>query len=526
MAEAAASPPGPGLDVGLGYATRAGRWVVAATVLGSGMASLDATVVAIALPTIGRQFGTGLADLQWVVTAYALTLAGLLLVGGGLGDRYGRRSVFVLGAVWFALASLACGLAPSAAVLILARAFQGAGAALLTPGSLAILQATFAPEDRSKAIGAWSGFGGVATAVGPFLGGWLISAVSWRLIFFINLPVAAAVVAISARHVPESRNPTAAGRLDGAGAALVTCGLVGVVFGLIEGPGWGWGAPLTVVSVAGGAVLLAAFLVVEARQKHPMLPLALFRARQFSAANAVTFAVYGALGGALFLLPIQLQQVSRYSPLEAGSALLPITALMLALSARSGALAARIGPRLQMTAGPLVAAAGLALLSRLDASGSYLGQVLPAVAVFGLGLAVTVAPLTAAVLAAAPAHHSGIASAVNNGVARLAGLIAVAVLPVLVGITGSTYRHPDAFAAGFHLAAWITAAACAAGGVLAFLTIRDPTPPPPADQELHCALDAPPLRSARSSRVGNPARPGLARTARPRPSRPDRPPGT
>lgn len=498
MAEVGAGASGPVPEVGLSYASARGRWVVAATVLGSGMAGLDATVVGIALPTIGRQFGTGLADLQWVVTAYSLTLAGLLLVGGELGDRYGRRRVFVVGAVWFALASLACGLAPSAPTLILARALQGVGAALLTPGSLAILQATFSPKERSKAIGAWSGLGGVATAVGPFLGGWLISAVSWRLIFFINLPVAALVVAISARHVPESRDPTVTGRLDLGGAALVTFGLVGLVFGLIEGPGQGWGAPLTLVPLIGGAALLAAFVVVEDRLEHPMLPLSVFGSRQFSAANAVTFVVYAALGGALFLLPIQLQQVSHYSPLGAGAALLPVTAVMLALSARSGALAARIGPRLQMSAGPVVAAAGLALLARLDASGDYLTQVLPAVTVFGLGLAITVAPLTAAVLAAAPAEHSGLASAVNNGVARLAGLIAVAVLPVVAGITGAAYRHPASFTAGFRLAVWVAAGACAAGGVLAALTIRNPSAPPEPrptpEGEVHCALDAPPLR--------------------------------
>ncbi|MGH9114374.1 MAG: DHA2 family efflux MFS transporter permease subunit [Acidimicrobiales bacterium] len=460
------------------------------------MAGLDATVVGIALPTVGRQFHTGLADLQWVVTAYTLTLAALLLVGGGLGDRYGRRKVFVIGTVWFALASLACAVAPSAPALIAARAFQGVGAALLTPGSLAILEASFAPDDRSKAIGAWSGLGGIATAVGPFLGGWLISAVSWRLIFFINLPLAVAVVAISARHVPDSRDPTATGRLDRAGAALVTGGLVGLVYGLIEGPALGWSAPSTLAALIGGAVLLAAFVVVEGREHSPMLPPALFASAQFSAANVVTFVVYGGLGGALFLLPIELQQVAGYSPLAAGAALLPVTALMLALSSRSGALASRIGPRAQMSVGPVVVAAGLALLARIGTGGNYLGDVLPAVAVFGFGLAVTVAPLTATVLAAAPGEHTGVASAVNNDVARTAGLIAVAVLPVLAGITGTSYLHAARFDHGFAIAVNIAAGACAIGGALAAITIRNPPQPPTTglDREVHCALDAPPLR--------------------------------
>lgn len=476
-------------------ATGTGRWIVVATVLGSGMAGLDATVVGIALPTIGEQFHTELAALQWVVTAYTLSLAGLLLLGGSLGDRYGRRRVFVIGVVWFAAASLACGLAPNAPALIAARALQGVGAALLTPGSLAILQASFAPEDRSKAIGAWSGLGGVATAIGPFLGGWLIGAVSWRLIFFINLPLAAAVIAISVRHVPESKDPAAAGRMDLPGAALITLGLIGIVYGLIEGPGFGWTSPATVASLVAGAALLVGFVVFEAHVEHPMLPLGIFRSVAFSGTNAVTFLVYGALGGALFLLPIDLQQVVGYSPLAAGTALLPVTVIMLVLSARSGALAARIGPRLQMTVGPLVVAAGLALLARITATGSYVGEVLPAVSVFGFGLAVTVAPLTATVLAAAPIERAGIASAVNNDVARAAALIAVAVLPVAAGITGDSYLHPAQFSSGFHTAVLLAALGCALGGLLAFLTVRNPKRPAAHGRsDSHCALDAPPLQ--------------------------------
>ncbi len=348
---------------GLLYRSRTGRWVLAATVLGSGVAALDATVVGIALPAIGRDFHASVASMQWVVDGYTLPLAGLLLLGGALGDVHGRRKVFVIGVVWFALASLACGLAPNVAFLITSRALQGVGAALLTPGSLAILQASFAPDDRSKAIGAWSGLGGVATAIGPFLGGWLIGAVSWRLVFFINLPIAAAVVAISVRHVPESRAPGPPQPLDVSGAVTISLALAGLTYGLIAASGDGWASPQVLTSLLLGAAMLAAFCVVETRGSHPMLPLAIFKTRQFSAANAVTFVVYGALGGALFLVPVVLQEVSGYSALAAGTAMLPLTAIMLALSARSAALSAKIGPRLQMSVGPLVIAAGHFLAS-------------------------------------------------------------------------------------------------------------------------------------------------------------------
>ena len=477
----------------LRYGSAAGRWVLVATVLGSGIAALDATVVGIALPAIGEDFGADVASLQWVVTAYTLTLAGLLLLGGTLGDKYGRRRVFSIGVVWFALASVLCGVAPSSEVLILARALQGIGAALLTPGSLAILQASFRSDDRSKAIGAWSGLGGLATAIGPFLGGWLITAVSWRLVFFINVPLAVAVVAIAARHVPESRDATT-GPVDRTGATAVTAGLVGLTYGLIEGPSRGWSSAVVVASLVAGVVLLALFVVIERTSDHPMLPLSVFRSRQFSAANGVTFIVYAALGGVLFLLPVVLQVVAGYSPLLAGSALLPVTAIMLGLSARSGALATRIGPRLQMTVGPVVIAAGLALLLRVEPDADYVTQVLPAMLVFGLGLAINVAPLTSTVLAAAPAEHAGVASAINNDVARTGGLIAVAVLPVLAGITGETFGHPSALLAGFHSAVVIASVACVLGGILAWITIRNPAlPVAPSEGVRHCALEAAPL---------------------------------
>ncbi len=458
---------------GLAYTSRPGRWTLAATVLGSAIASIDATVVGIALPAIGRDFGASMETLQWVVTAYTLTLAGLLLVAGSLGDRMGRRRIFLVGVVWFTVASLLCGLAPTAGLLVAGRALQGVGAALLTPGSLAILQASFRPRDRSRAIGAWSGLGGVAIAVGPFLGGWLVQAGSWRLIFAINVPVAAAVL-VAARHVPESRAEDETGPLDIVGAVLVTLGLVGLTYGLIEGPSMGWGATPVVVALVAGVVLLVAFVGWEARTTAPMLPLSMFASRQFTATNAVTFVVYGALGGALFLLPIQLQQVAGYSPLASGVALLPVPVIMLLLSARSGALAARIGPRLQMSVGPIIVGFGLALLVLVGPDAPYVTTVLPGVVVFALGLAATVAPLTSTALSSAPAQHSGMASAVNNDVARAAGLIAVAVLPAAAGITGDVYLQPEQFSQGFHTAVLIAGGLCIVGGLLAAVTITNP----------------------------------------------------
>jgi EmrB/QacA subfamily drug resistance transporter len=472
--------------------------VLLVTVLGSAMASIDATVVGIALPAIGRDFGATLTALQWVVTSYTLTLAGLLLFAGTLGDRYGRKRIFLTGVVWFALASLLCGIAPDTTVLIAARAVQGIGAALLTPGSLAIIEASFRPSDRGKAIGAWSGLSGVATAIGPFLGGWLVQAVSWRLIFAINVPVAAMIIAAGIRHVPESRDPELTGRVDATGGGLVSLGLIGVTYGLMEGPADGWIRPAPLASMIAGVLLLAAFVARERRARMPMLPLSLFTSAQFTAANMVTFVVYAALGGALFLLPVELQQVSGYTALQAGISLLPVTAIMLALSARSGALAERIGPRLQMSIGPVVIAIGLALFTRIGYSGNYLTEVLPAVVVFGLGLAINVAPLTSTVLAAVPASYAGIASAVNNDVARAGGLIAVAVLPAAAGLTGTAYLHAARFSAGFGTASLISAGLCLAGGALAAATIRNPTPQPrPAPRQLvYCALAAPASRGA------------------------------
>ena len=481
----------------LSYGTARGRWVLAATVLGSGIASLDATVVGIALPSINRSFGGGVGTLQWVITGYSLTLAAFLLLGGNLGDRLGRRRIFSIGIVWFAVASALCGVAPTAGLLIAARVLQGVGGALLTPGSLAILQASFRPDDRSRAIGAWSGLSGVATAAGPLIGGYLLAVASWRWIFYINVPVAVFVLIVTARHVPESSDPTTTGRVDYAGAALAVTFLAGVTYALIEGPTRGWSSPLVMTGIVLAALSGPAFLWLEHREKNPMLPLNLFRSLQFSGANAVTFVVYGALGGALFLLPVELQLVAHYSPLQSGLALLPVTLIMLLFSARSGQLSARIGPRPQMSVGPVLVGIGVALLARATTPGNYATQVLPAVLVFGAGLAVTVAPLTATAMSAAPAEHSGIASAVNNTVARAASLFAVAVLPLASGLTGAAALTPTELSSGFRTAVYISAVASAAGGLLAFLTIRNPRPVPKEDEPVctfHCALAGTPLR--------------------------------
>ncbi|MDQ2728239.1 MAG: DHA2 family efflux MFS transporter permease subunit [Actinomycetota bacterium] len=484
----------------LAYGTARARWVIAASVLGSGIATLDATVVGIALPAVGRTFHSGLGTLQWVVTGYALTLAAFLLLGGSLGDRFGRRRVFSVGVVWFALASAACGLAPNASVLIVARILQGVGGAMLTPASLAILQASFRPVDRPRAIGAWSGLGGLATAAGPLVGGYLIAAGSWRWVFFINVPIAAAVLAVAARHVPESRDPSVSGRLDTVGAALAVLFLTGTTYGLIEGPTHGWTSPAVLIALVGAAVAAPSFLIVERSRANPMLPLTMFRQRQFSAANAVTFVVYGALGGALFLLPVELQLVSRYTALQSGLSLLPVTAIMLVFSARSARLAARIGPRLQMSLGPVVVGAGLIGLTRATDGRAYVTYVLPAILVFGIGLALTVAPLTSTALGAAPPEHAGVASAVNNVIARAAGLIAVAVLPLLAGITGATALRPPLFATGFRIAVTVAGLTCAAGGVVALAVIRNPSDSDPTPlrhlRRWHCALDGTPVQPA------------------------------
>ncbi len=501
----------------LAYHEPAARWVLVATVLGTGMAFLDATVVNVALPAIGSDLDTDLAGLQWTVNAYTLTLASFILLGGSAGDRYGRRRVFVVGVVWFALASVLCGLAPSVEVLIVARALQGVGGALLTPGSLAILQASFREEDRGRVIGAWSGLGGIAGALGPFLGGWLVESASWRLVFLINAPIAAGVVLVSQRYVPETRNPTAQGRFDIPGALLCAAGLAGVTYGLIAWGDQGLRQPVTWVSLALGAVAAVAFVWVERSALNPMVPLGVFRSALFRNVNLVTFVVYAALGGLFFMLVITLQVVAGFSPILAGAALLPVTALMLVLSAPAGDLSQRIGPRLPMTVGPLLAALGVLLLVPIGPGSTYLGSVLPGMTLFGLGLSATVAPLTATVLAAAPVEHAGMASGVNNAVARAGGLLVVAALPALVGLSAGAYTDPVAMEPAFRRAMLLCAALLAAGGLFSLATIRtprggarhdggaeageEPPHPPECMCRVHCAVAGTPLEPEPSSPV-------------------------
>jgi EmrB/QacA subfamily drug resistance transporter len=494
-----APPVPPAAESRLRLSTPAGRWVLTAAVLGSAVVSLDATVVNIALPTIGEDFDAQVSGLQWTVNSYALTLAALILLGGSLGDRFGRRQVFVIGVIWFGAASLLCGLAPNLTTLILARGLQGVGGALLTPGSLALISASFHPDDRARAIGAWSGLGGVAGAIGPLVGGALLD-LSWRLVFLINLPLTALVVVLAVRHVPESMDTQAPRRLDLAGAGAGVIGLGGLTYALIAAPEQGL-AQVALPALI-GITALAGFIEIERRSSHPLIPLDIFTSRQFTAANLVTFALYAALGSVFFLMVMVLQVSVGLTPLQAGASLLPLTMIMLALSARAGALAARIGPRRPMTFGPLIVAVALLLMQRIGPGSSYLIDVLPAVIILGLGLALTVAPLTAAVLAAAEMRHAGVASGVNNAVARTAGLLAVAVLPLVMGLAGDDYRRPIPLAHGFHVAMGWCAGLVALSAVIAWFGIRDDVLVS-TEEPYHCALNGPPV-TAPGSRSGTP----------------------
>ena len=455
----------------LAYRSTPGRAVIAAAVLGSGMTLLDGTVVNVALKTIGSDLDASLAELQWITNGYLLSLSSLILLGGSLGDRYGRKRIFLIGVVWFALASLLCGLAASPLMLILARILQGVGGALVTPGSLAMIQGAFGPKDRATAIGAWSGLGGVAAAIGPFVGGVLIDSASWRWIFLLNLPLALATVLIALRWVPETRDEETSGRFDIPGAIVAALALGGTTYALIE-----WGTTAALVAALLGVGAAVAFVVLERRTPHPMVPLSLFGSRTFSAANVMTLLVYAALGAVLFFVVLQLQTVSGFSPLAAGVSMLPITISMLFLAARGGRLAVRIGPRLPMTIGPCVVAAGALLLLRVGPEANYWLDVFPGVTLVGLGLAVLVAPLTSTVLAAAPDHNAGIASGINNAVARAGSLLAIAALPVAVGLSGVDYARPVVFDQAFGRAMLICAALLVAGGVLSWFTIRNPAP--------------------------------------------------
>lgn len=472
--------------------------MLAATVLGSSVAFLDATVVNIAVPAIGADLDAGVTGLTWTVNAYTLTLAAFVLIGGSLGDRFGRRRVFLLGVAWFGLASLACGLAANIGMLVAFRGLQGVGAALLTPGALAILQATFRAEDRSRAIGAWSGLAGITGAVGPFLGGWLVDVASWRWIFLINVPVVVAVLVITFRHVPESRDSSAVGPLDLTGAILAAAGLGSLTYALSAWSEQGAGSPAVQATLVSAVVALAGFLVRERLTAVPMLPLGIFALPRFAATNLVTFLVYAALGGVFFWLVVTLQVVAGWSPLTAGLSLLPVTVLMLLFSPRAGALGDRLGPRIPMTVGPLLAAVGVGLLARVGPDASFLVDVLGPVSLLGAGLTVTVTPLTATVLGAVEEERAGLASGVNNAVARTGGLLLVAVLPVLTGLGTDGFADPAALAPAFTSAMVICAGLLAVGGVVAAGALGPGPTPPSAGEEAtcprrHCAVDTSPV---------------------------------
>lgn len=460
----------------LTWGTPQARGTIAATVGASALALLDTTSVNVALPTIGRQLGAGVAGLQWTLNAYTLALASLILLAGSLADRFGRRRIFLTGVVVFTVASLLCAAAPTIGTLIAGRALQGIGAALLTPGSLAILHAAFPSGQRSRAIGTWAGLSGIAAAVGPLVGGLLVDAIGWRAIFWTNVPVAAAVIWLTVRHVPATTARASSTRFDIAGASLATCGLGATTWGLIAIGEHGT-APAVLIALALGGLAIGSFLVWERHHRAPMLPLGLFRARQFSGVNAVTLVVYAGLSGMMFLLVLHLQVSLGYSPLAAGSALLPVTVLMLVLSPRVGALADRIGPRRPMTIGTATMALGLWLLVGVDLDARFVHDILPGLVIFGLGLAAMVTPLTATALAAAPDDLAGTASAVNNAIARTGGLLAVAALPAAAGLGADALADPALLARGYATAVTVCAILVASGAVLSWCTIRDPAPP-------------------------------------------------
>jgi len=479
-------------DRGLALRSAKGRVALVATVAASAMASLDATVVNVALPHIGREFHAAVSSLQWVLTAYLLSLASLILLGGALGDRYGRRRVFVIGTVWFAAASALCGAAPNIEVLIAARALQGVGGALLTPGSLAILQASFREGDRAAAVGAWSGLGGVAGAIGPFVGGGLVDGPGWRWAFLLNIPVAALAIVCAGAAVPESRDPHATSAIDTRGAALAVAGLAAATWSLTEAGPRGWTDAAVLAAGGVGVAILAAFVWHVLRAADPLVPPALFRDRTFTVVNLTTVLLYGAIGITFFLVAYELQVAARWSALRAGVSLLPTTVLMLLLSARSGRLAQRIGPRTQLTAGPLLAGAGLLLLARIGPGASWAADVLPGSLVFGAGLVTFVAPLTATVMAAADPDHVSVASGVNNAIARAASLAALAAIPVVSGL--SSARGATAVTHAFRVALVIAAGIAAAAAPLALFGLAPRVRGRQSARTVHCALDGPPLQ--------------------------------
>jgi EmrB/QacA subfamily drug resistance transporter len=469
-----------------------GRVALTATVAASGMASLDATVVNVALPHIGQDLDANVTALQWVLTGYLLALASFILLGGALGDHYGRRKVFLIGTIWFAAASLLCGLAPNIELLVTARVLQGVGAALLTPGSLAILQASFQQSDRAKAVGAWSGLGGVAGAIGPFVGGWLVDGPGWRWAFLLNVPVAAVVVTCALVAVPETRDPHAAHGLDIVGAALGVVSLGSATWALTEAGPRGWTDSAVLIAAAIALAGMAAFVHRMRHAKDPLVPPGLFRSREFTVTNLATVLLYAALGVSFFLVAYELQVAVGWSALRAGVALLPTTILMLLFSAKSGELAQRIGPRLQLTVGPLLVAAGLLLLSRIGPAASWARAVLPGAIVFGLGLATFVAPLTATVMGSVSPDEVSIASGVNNAVARTASLAALSVIPVVSGLFDATGASEvtDAFRTSLVIAAVIAAAAAP----LSFVGLDTHVRSRASARRTYCSVDGPPLQ--------------------------------
>ena len=453
---------------------------------------MDTTIVSVALPRIGEDLDADVSALQWVLTGYLLALASLILLSGALGDRFGRRRVFLVGTAWFAVASAACGLAPSIETLVAARLLQGVGAALLTPGSLAIIQASFVEDDRAPAVGAWSGLGGVAAAVGPLVGGWLVDGPGWRWAFFVNLPFAAAAILCARVAVPETRDEHPPARLDVLGAGLAVLGLGSATWALTEAGPRGWTAPTVLGGAAVAAIAGAAFVVHLRRASDPLLPPRLFRIRAFTVTNLATAALYAAIGVAFFLVAYELQVAAGWSALRAGAALLPATALMLLLSARSGALARRIGPRAQLTVGPVVTALGLLALAQIGSDADWLRDVVPGATLFGIGLVTFVAPLTATVMGAVDPDHVSTASGINNAIARTASLAALAVVPVVSGLDDAVGTAEVTSA--YHTALVIAAGLALAAAPIGYLGLRDPTRSGRSARASYCAVDGPPLQ--------------------------------